>query len=369
MEANPVPIPMILFCPKCREQHIDAPQPEKGWTNPPHRSHECQNCGLVWRPADVATIGVEALETRGERDVLPPYGETLSSPVRTMLALHDALLAEKTPSGFGRAPNRGDVNHLMSALLRDLITYGAKFALEDFQIINRCGAYSTKGTIDPLGIDVYATALGAGNGSAADAWESAAGWEAWGWSGEHLTAVLGDRKDWNYHRYSRAPSPLRRVGPASAIKIGGSWWRVYEISADQIKIAAYPDDDGLDPKHTAQTRGIKRQRLDRAGWEALAKAEGALHRESVRARLTLQVDVPARVRAHWGGEETDGVLAAGTVLRPTALSALERAARWGQDAAQIEHQPEQGTRYPPTFTASMDAWRAALPSLPKRGQR
>jgi hypothetical protein len=62
------PIPMVLHCPRCRAQHIDAPQPDKGWTNPPHRSHECQACGLVWRPADVPTTGVEAIETKGKRD-------------------------------------------------------------------------------------------------------------------------------------------------------------------------------------------------------------------------------------------------------------------------------------------------------------
>lgn len=30
------PIPMLLFCPRCEHQHIDAPEPETGWTNPPH---------------------------------------------------------------------------------------------------------------------------------------------------------------------------------------------------------------------------------------------------------------------------------------------------------------------------------------------
>jgi rubredoxin len=65
------PIPMVLTCPKCGAQHIDKPQPEKGWTNPPHRSHECQACGTVWRPADVETVGVEAINTRGKADTWP----------------------------------------------------------------------------------------------------------------------------------------------------------------------------------------------------------------------------------------------------------------------------------------------------------
>ena len=67
-ERGRVPIPMILYCPACALQHIDAPQPEKEWTNPPHRSHECQGCGCVWRPADVPTVGVASIATRGSRD-------------------------------------------------------------------------------------------------------------------------------------------------------------------------------------------------------------------------------------------------------------------------------------------------------------
>lgn len=72
------PINMLLFCPHCGEQHIDDPQPEKGWDNPPHRSHECQFCGWVWRPADVATNGVAQIETQGkvDRTARPRYFAT-----------------------------------------------------------------------------------------------------------------------------------------------------------------------------------------------------------------------------------------------------------------------------------------------------
>jgi rubredoxin len=75
------PIPMILHCPACHTQHIDAPEPgmlissgptagrvRPGWTNPPHRSHLCQECGHVWRPADVPTTGVKSVQTRGKND-------------------------------------------------------------------------------------------------------------------------------------------------------------------------------------------------------------------------------------------------------------------------------------------------------------
>jgi len=78
------PIDMVLFCPKCGLQHIDAPDASilagdaamyggdwpGRWTNPPHRSHQCQNkvCGHVWRPADVPTNGVAAVQTKGKAD-------------------------------------------------------------------------------------------------------------------------------------------------------------------------------------------------------------------------------------------------------------------------------------------------------------
>jgi hypothetical protein len=85
------PIPMILHCPACGVQHIDAPTPcdmgvgcqEAGvcfaaahgepdrcgaWDNPPHRSHLCASCGHIWRPADVPTEGVAAITTRGAKD-------------------------------------------------------------------------------------------------------------------------------------------------------------------------------------------------------------------------------------------------------------------------------------------------------------
>ncbi|MCA8242884.1 hypothetical protein [Burkholderia sp. AU32262] len=91
--AQPEPIDMLLFCPKCGVQHVDAPEPftpagrcecagpdecetcesnraafEESWQNPPHRSHLCHACGTIWRPADVPTNGVAAIQTRGKAD-------------------------------------------------------------------------------------------------------------------------------------------------------------------------------------------------------------------------------------------------------------------------------------------------------------
>lgn len=89
------PIRMILFCPACGLQHIDAKEDAKEdelivhlarsiftakldgagggrrlqlWNNPPHRSHLCASCGHIWRPADVPTEGVADIQTRGKSD-------------------------------------------------------------------------------------------------------------------------------------------------------------------------------------------------------------------------------------------------------------------------------------------------------------
>lgn len=52
-----VPIPMRLTCPMCNTLHVDAPP----WDTKPHHTHACQECGHVWRPAVVDTVGVRFL--------------------------------------------------------------------------------------------------------------------------------------------------------------------------------------------------------------------------------------------------------------------------------------------------------------------
>lgn len=72
IEENNRPVDLLLFCPNCGTQHIDAPDkrtPE--WTNPPHRSHLCHDCATIWRPADVPTNGVAKINTKGKRDMSP----------------------------------------------------------------------------------------------------------------------------------------------------------------------------------------------------------------------------------------------------------------------------------------------------------
>jgi hypothetical protein len=48
---------MILFCPLCHARHIDVGE----FATKPHYTHACQSCGLPWRPAIVATVGVQFL--------------------------------------------------------------------------------------------------------------------------------------------------------------------------------------------------------------------------------------------------------------------------------------------------------------------
>ena len=79
LPCKAAPIPMVLFCPACGFQHIDEPDTHDAaaekllagqtpWDNPPHRSHLCHGCGHIWRPADVPTTGVQAVQTKGKAD-------------------------------------------------------------------------------------------------------------------------------------------------------------------------------------------------------------------------------------------------------------------------------------------------------------
>jgi hypothetical protein len=60
-QSSEAPIDMLLFCPRCGLQHVDAPDPETGWTNPPHATHTCKGCGLNWRPSNALTNGAGSL--------------------------------------------------------------------------------------------------------------------------------------------------------------------------------------------------------------------------------------------------------------------------------------------------------------------
>ena len=54
------PIPIVLCCPSCNQQHID----EGEFATRPHHTHQCvrgpygKGCGCTWRPSKIATVGV-----------------------------------------------------------------------------------------------------------------------------------------------------------------------------------------------------------------------------------------------------------------------------------------------------------------------
>lgn len=50
-------IPMLLWCPECKQRHVDAGE----FVTKLHHTHACQFCGHVWRPAVIATVGVRFL--------------------------------------------------------------------------------------------------------------------------------------------------------------------------------------------------------------------------------------------------------------------------------------------------------------------
>lgn len=97
-QAGEEAVDMVLYCPKCHTQHIDAPkacdmgvgcddygntcyakahgQPERcpAWTNPPHKSHLCHGCGHIWRPSDTPTNGVARTQSGKDNDTAPAVG-------------------------------------------------------------------------------------------------------------------------------------------------------------------------------------------------------------------------------------------------------------------------------------------------------
>lgn len=83
------PIDMVLYCPKCGLQHID--EPSESWDNPPHKSHLCHRCGLIWRPCDRPTNGVCATATVGKADNWNGPTETVAE-VATLRARNEALV-------------------------------------------------------------------------------------------------------------------------------------------------------------------------------------------------------------------------------------------------------------------------------------
>lgn len=56
------PVHVRMPCPICRTLHVDGlAEDGTDWSKKPHHTHACQECGHVWRPAIVNTIGVRFL--------------------------------------------------------------------------------------------------------------------------------------------------------------------------------------------------------------------------------------------------------------------------------------------------------------------
>lgn len=87
LAASPVPSPidMVLHCPACHVQHIDAPDERTpDWKNEPHKSHLCHGCGHIWRPADVPTNGVASIKTEGKNNSPVTMASSAREPVGTV---------------------------------------------------------------------------------------------------------------------------------------------------------------------------------------------------------------------------------------------------------------------------------------------
>lgn len=84
------PIDMVLHCPSCGRQHIDEPAP--GWDNPQHKSHLCNGCGSIWRPADIPTNGVVAVKTVGKADHLAAPGNAALAKIEALEGIREPLI-------------------------------------------------------------------------------------------------------------------------------------------------------------------------------------------------------------------------------------------------------------------------------------
>lgn len=65
------PIPMRLPCPSCGVLHVDGGE----FATKVHHTHACQQCGAVWRPAVVPTVGVRFLPGFKDEPEIFPSGD------------------------------------------------------------------------------------------------------------------------------------------------------------------------------------------------------------------------------------------------------------------------------------------------------
>lgn len=110
-DEKPSPIPMFLTCPRCNTRHID----EGDFATKSHHTHSCQECGLTWRPAVVATVGVQFLpgfknERQQTSGAKQPLAHAVSGSNRGTVGPHDSSRAEAPKSpGASSCPRGGEV--------------------------------------------------------------------------------------------------------------------------------------------------------------------------------------------------------------------------------------------------------------------
>ena len=105
------PIPMRLVCPRCGTLHLDVGE----FATKPHHTHACQQCGEVWRPAIVATVGVEFLPGFKNEPAPPDTEAWKRVPVEAGM-FRQAYISAAAETGRTRTPP--DLEDFISAIER-----------------------------------------------------------------------------------------------------------------------------------------------------------------------------------------------------------------------------------------------------------
>lgn len=89
------PVNMVLHCPACAVIHIDEPHGD--WTNPSHKTHQCQACGHEWRPFPYATNGVADIAL-----VIPDLGPEVLEALKAQMRKPHSMGVTIIPNVVGR---------------------------------------------------------------------------------------------------------------------------------------------------------------------------------------------------------------------------------------------------------------------------
>lgn len=121
------PIPMLLWCPECRQRHVDV----GAFAARAHHTHACQHCGHCWRPAVVPTVGVQFLPGFSDAPSLPP------PPVeRTVEELYQELLYAVGRKYPGESRHQTALRYIQNAENAQTVAVTGASALKDLEVIN-----------------------------------------------------------------------------------------------------------------------------------------------------------------------------------------------------------------------------------------